>query len=166
MVAAVRRLVAVIQLGGQVRRVVGVQYSRAILGFDRPYDPILRSIGTDARGGAGIGKAGDGFTRRSRRQQRTGDRKRLQVIAVAGVVDGVIEQGSHGPRPSTERIRQFLINRIVTAGIELSHVVAIDYVYVRVFARADGKMTSGPFTVNLIGQKHGASGAQILVGVT
>src|SRR5713226_9082773 len=100
MVAAVRRLVAVVQLARQVRRVVSMQYASAPLIFDGPHDAILRSVRAYARGGSRIGKAGDRLAGWSRRQQCTGDRKRLQAIAVAGVVDGAIEQGSHGPRAS------------------------------------------------------------------
>src|ERR1700727_3580812 len=118
MITAVRSLVAVVQLTGQVRRVIGVQYSRTTLIFDGPHNPILRSVRAYARSGARIGKTSGRLTRRSRRQQCIRDRKRLKVIPGAGVENGVLEKGSHGPRAATQCIRQLLVNRIITAGIE------------------------------------------------
>src|SRR5271156_3793731 len=67
MVAVIRRLVTVVQLGRQVRRVVGVQSPRAPLIFDGPHDPILRSVRAYAGGGSGVGKTSGRLAGRSRR---------------------------------------------------------------------------------------------------
>ncbi len=121
-------LAGVIQFQREIRGVIGAQDRRAAaevgVGLNAPGNAVVCAVGGDRRRSAGETVAGGGTRFRGGDDEPVGDEKGLHHVAIALVVNPVVEVGGRTPNASN-RARQPLHDLIVTGGIELTHVVAI-----------------------------------------
>jgi len=152
MVAARSGLIGIVEFRGQVGGGIGVKNGGTAV-LDSPDNAVGGAAGGDRWRGAGIRERVRRLGGWAGGELAAGDGERLNGIADGTVVDRAVEVAGLGKDAACQLTVDLLVD-VVGAAVELAHVIAIDYVDVGVFARADGKMKGVAVAIDASGKSN------------
>jgi len=130
--------------------------------FERPHNPITRSVGADDQVGAlqleGRRAGGD----RRREDFSVRHPEDSDYIAGSGVIEITVEKSRRSVLDVLKSIWDFLVY-FVGSGVELAHIVSVRKIDGFIFAGTNHQIPRDTLGIHHVGQHHNASRAQVEV---